>query len=231
MTSDIQNFYSKIQFPGHYTTQGLQYHTPVIRNKYLAEIDTALGDNLDILDVGCGTGLITNLFAQRYPSSRFTAIDFSDSVDYGQQFATDNNITNTSFKKVDFMKFESDQQYDVVISQGVLHHIPNYDLAFSKIMSLVKPNGYLVVGLYHPWGKLAKKIMSVNYQNDILYLDQEENPFETSFSVSQVKSIFSGYKLVSAYPSAINIVTAIHALFNYKNGGLATYVFQNFKEQ
>lgn len=226
MRSNIQEFYSKIQFPGHYTIAGLDYHSPSIRNKYLQEIDSVLVDNINVLDIGCGTGLISNLFARKYPNSTFTGVDFSDSVDYAKQFAATHEINNTKFIKQDFLNFESGELYDVVISQGVLHHIPDYNQAIKKIKTLVKPHGYLVIGLYHPFGKILKQLIDINYKNQTLYLDQEENPFETSFSTAQVKTLFNDFKLVHAYPSTSNVVAAIHAFFNYRNGGLSTYVFQ-----
>ena len=37
-----------------------------------------------------------------------------------------------------------------------------------KIKSMVKPGGHLILGLYHPWGKLAKKLFQIDYKNKIL---------------------------------------------------------------
>ena len=39
--------------------------------------------------------------------------------------------------------------FDVVISNGVLHHTNDCRAAFGTINKLVKPGGYLIVGLYH----------------------------------------------------------------------------------
>jgi len=41
-----------------------------------------------------------------------------------------------------------------VISNGVLHHTSDPFLAFRSIAQLVRPGGYLLVGLYHRWGRL-----------------------------------------------------------------------------
>ena len=41
-----------------------------------------------------------------------------------------------------------------MISNGVLHHTSDPFRAFQSIAKLVKPNGYLLVGLYHRYGRL-----------------------------------------------------------------------------
>ena len=96
--SIIKNFYDQNQFPGWYTMQELGYHFPDIQNPYLNIIDTCINNKKNILDVGCGSGLISNLFGIKYPDCKFTAIDFASSIDYAKTFAKQhniNNITNT----------------------------------------------------------------------------------------------------------------------------------------
>ena len=39
--------------------------------------------------------------------------------------------------------------FDVVISNGCLHHTSNPKKAFSSISKLAKSGGYIVIGLYH----------------------------------------------------------------------------------
>ena len=230
MNSNIQDFYSDIQFPGHYTKEQLKYHMPVVQNPYLEIIDRYIenydGNDKTVLDVGCGTGLLSNLYALRHPDCKFTGIDFSDSIEYAEQYAIDNRIKNVEFVKADYVEDEVDKLFDVVICQGVLHHIPEYKYTAGKLMRNVKPGGYLIVGLYHPWGKLLKQWFSLNYKNDILYKDQELNPFELSFTVQETRNLFSGFKLIDSYP-AINMATSIKSLLNFRSGGLITYVFKN----
>lgn len=226
MDYNIRDFYNQVQFPGKYTMTGLQYHDDEIKNKYLAQIASVINDNVNVLDLGCGTGLISNLLANKYPTSNFTGVDFSDSIYYARKFSAKHNIKNTKFIKQDILNFSSSSQYDVVIAQGVLHHIPEYKKAIEKTKALVKEGGYLVVGLYHPMGKIAKRLFNITYNSNTLYLDQEKNPFELSFSGGEVKDLFADFFLESAFPSTINSIMAVHALFNYTNGGLVTYVFK-----
>ena len=83
-----------------------------------------------------------------------------------------------------------------------------------------------MVGLYNPWGKLAKKVIKPAYINDILYQDQEMVPFELTFLCNEVKSLFSQYRLINVYPSIGNRFVDFLNLLNYNNGGLTIYTFQ-----
>ena len=47
------------------------------------------------------------------------------------------------------------ESFDLVISNGVLHHTAEPFRAFQTISGLVKPGGYILVGLYHRWGRLV----------------------------------------------------------------------------
>lgn len=222
----IKKFYDDLKFPGYYTMPGLDYHFPVIRNSYLRIIDNYLTNNMSVIDVGCGTGLITNLFAKKYPNSQFVGVDFANGIDYAAQFAKNHHITNTQFIKEDFLKYKPKIQYDLVICQGVLHHIPDYHTAAENLKLLLRPGGILLLGLYHPWGKLAKKIIKVDYKNEMLQQDQEHNPYEITFTLQQVRSLLFPLNLEKAYPSSINIMLCLNALINQRNGGLTVYVLE-----
>jgi SAM-dependent methyltransferase len=225
MSQSIKNFYNRIAFPGHYSIEQLINYGSPIENKYLRVIEQQIGNNQSILDAGCGTGLITNLFALRHPDCVFTGIDFSDSLDWANDFAQSNSIENTQFIKQDLTKIKFDQRFDLVICQGVLHHIPDYKNVLELLKQAVRPSGKLILGLYHPAGKIAKKFFNINYKSDILFQDQEFNPFETSFTFNQVKEMTIGWKITQYAPKIVNSIS-LSALFNYKNGGLVIYILE-----
>lgn len=225
MTDKIRDFYSRINFPGHYTWEDICFYDEHgIHNTYLKEIDKILKDGIDVLDVGCGTGLVSNLFAHRYSSS-FTSIDFSDSIDYAIEFAKKNSIKDVQWIKKDFLKFNTEKKYDVIICCGVLHHMPEYEQALAKMKSLLKPNGKLILAVYNKYGKILKHLFKINYNSDILYQDQENNPFELSFTHDQVVAMCDDLIFHSVNPSVANRLVNLLAWFNSSNGGLALYVF------
>ena len=230
ITEEIKKFYSNLHFPGRYSWEDLKfYEKQGIHNIYLREFDLVMRNGLDVLDVGCGTGLVSNLFANKYKKSRFTAVDFSDSLDYASKFAKINRINNVEWIKKDFLKFKTDKKYDIIICCGVLHHIPEHEKALVKIKQLLKPGGKLLLALYNPYGKILKRFFTINYNCDTLYQDQENNPFELSFSNKQVRDMCSDLEFQSATPSISNRFVDFLAWFNSENGGLVLYIFNKRK--
>ena len=221
----IQEFYSRNPFPGPYTwEQIMQYGYPP-GNRYLKTIDRYMHDHETVLDVGCGTGLISNLFATRY-LSKFVGVDFSDGIDYAQSLAEKNQIDNVEFIKQDFFNYTPNEQFDIIICQSFITHVPDYVDAINKMTNMLNPGGTLIIGVYNNYGKILKKIININYKNSRLEQDQEQNPYEVSFSHKEMMNLFQGYTLKQIMPSINNQCVQLSALMNSVNGGLTMYVFK-----
>jgi len=220
----VKDFYSKLQFPGHYTIEDLDFYADDVVNDYLKIFDDAAQHATRVLDVGCGSGFIVNFLANRYPNITFDAVDFSDGIDFARQFSSDHDIKNINYYKADFLLWQTNHKYDLVISNGVLHHIPEYQSAVDKIYKLATDT--VIIGIYNSYGKLLKKICKINYINETLYLDQEQCPFEVSFSDKQFKELFTEYDVLTVHPSCCNRLVDFYNLFNAGNGGLTIYVLQ-----
>jgi SAM-dependent methyltransferase/uncharacterized protein YbaR (Trm112 family) len=100
-----------------------------------------------ILDAGCGHGVLSHL-VQKEGAAMVIGMDLGPSVEkahktYGTDFV--------HFIQADilFPPLVSGQ-FDLVHSSGVIHHMPNTELAFSKLAPLTKPEGRFCVWLYHP---------------------------------------------------------------------------------
>lgn len=223
----VKEFYDQLRFPGEYSISGIENQRNNLTNRYLCIIDNYVGATDRILDVGCGSGLISNLLAARHPLTDITAIDFSQATEYAEHVKQSMCLSNVKFVQQDFALYKTDQQYDTVICQGVLHHMPDWTTALPKLKSLVKPQGTLIVGLYHPWGKVLKKFLTINYGSEVLYQDQEKQVYEIAFTAEQVITMFGDeFQLVDSYPALGPINSRINALIKSKNGGLITYVFK-----
>ena len=226
LDQDVKNFYSRLQFPGPYSKEDIQFHSPVPANPFLTVINNSITPNATVLDIGCGSGYIANLMAVNNPSCQFTGVDFSDAIQYAKAFAVQNQISNIVYKQQDFLTYQSKQPYDVIMCQGVLHHIPKFEQAIAKIKSLCHDRSTIVLGLYHPAGKILKKFLTLNYVTDILRQDQEDVPFEITFTERTIKQYFSEYTLVDQYPKNPVLDFVCRPLQFSKNGGLVTYILK-----
>lgn len=222
----VREFYGKLKFPGEYQLSDFDVYEKEMLNSFLKPYDVVARRALRILDIGCGSGFISNLLAYRYPGCQIDAVDFSNSVDYAQSFAAKEGLKNINHFKQNFLNYAAPYKYDVIISNGVLHHMPEYQLAVQRIDQMLEFNGTLVVGLYNTWGKLAKRIFKPNYTNNVLYQDQEMVPFELTFLRDEVKTLFNQYRLVDTHPGIGKQFVDFLNLFNYNNGGLTIYTFQ-----
>lgn len=225
MRDRIREFYDALMFPGMYDLAGIRYHGLEIRNPYLALIDRYVARAASALDIGCGTGYVSNLMAYRHPRCEITGIDFGRGLNYAHEFAQQHALTNASYHQRDFMQLDIQQQFDVVVAQGVLHHIPEFDRALDRAKRLVTDQGILIIGLYHPWGKILKKYVTIDYDSEILEQDQEHHPYEISYTLDQLD--MTGFKLLDSFPRHPRIYALLNPLRHSRNGGLVTYVFKN----
>lgn len=214
----VKEFYGKLRFPGTYTMNELEYFDLYEGNRFLKPYIDSARVSTKVLDIGCGTGFITNLLARKFSHLEIDALDFCDSIDLAKSFSKAYGLKNVKWYKENFFDFTSHKSYDLIISNGVIHHMPEYELAIEKIRNYKAQN--LVLGIYNKYGKLFKKLTPVNYRSEILYKDQELVPFEVSFSHNEFVSKFPDYTLVNPK----NFVDFSN-LFNYKNGGLTVYTF------
>ena len=89
-------------------------------------------DGKEILDIGTGSGCIAISLAKNFPSAKVTALDISkEALKVARENARLNNV-NIKFINTDIFEYESDKNYDIIISN------PPYVLKTEK--SLMKQN-------------------------------------------------------------------------------------------
>ena len=217
VTLKQKTFYEDVKFPNY---DDLETYGDLIekasQQSHLASIlDKSIGFNSKVLEVGCGTGQLS-LFLKRY-NREICGIDISSpSLKLAENFRIRNEIDNVVFFKMNIFNMQfKDEVFDYVISNGVLHHTFNTELAFEKILKPLKVNGYVVIGLYHRYGRLYtnfKQLMIQNFGEHFKFLDkrtidpniseekryawlkdQYKNPHETSHTLNEVKYWFKKY--------------------------------------
>jgi 2-polyprenyl-3-methyl-5-hydroxy-6-metoxy-1,4-benzoquinol methylase len=106
------------------------------RAKLIAE-GAELGPGVRALEVGCGTGLFSAMFAEAGAS--IIAVDLSGDL---LEHARARNVSNVTFLHKGFEECEVDGPFDAVIGSSVLHHL-DLDAALPKILGLLRPGGWM----------------------------------------------------------------------------------------
>jgi len=104
-----------------------------------------LTKTMDVLDYGCGTGL---LMLQLQPLVHsVTGIDSSQGMlDALNAKVRAQGLDNVNFRFADLSKGAVlDGKYDLVVSSMTFHHIRDVQAVLGQLASVVKPSGYLVV--------------------------------------------------------------------------------------
>jgi SAM-dependent methyltransferase/tetratricopeptide (TPR) repeat protein len=128
---------------------------------------TPLGNliDLDILVAGCGTGRETIEIAQRFAGARLLAVDLSlTSLAYARRKAREHGVENVEYAQADILNLGSiGRTFDVVSSVGVLHHLADPIEGWRVLLSLLRPGGFMRLGLYSRLGR-----QSINAARDLV---------------------------------------------------------------
>ena len=113
-------------------------------------------ENRQILDVGCGGGILTEALAQK--GANALGIDLSgDLVDIAEIHALETG-TNVHYQKisVETLAAQQPESFDVVTCMEMLEHVPDAGSIISACAKLVKPEGLVFFSTLnrHPKGFL-----------------------------------------------------------------------------
>ncbi|WP_330632625.1 methyltransferase domain-containing protein [Halocatena halophila] len=97
-----------------------------------------------VLDVGCGTGVLTAEIAEEFSTADIVGID-SSSAQVNSARENRGDISNVSFERADIELYESDHTFDIIYSNSVMHWIQNQEKAYWNIRRLIDDEGLLAV--------------------------------------------------------------------------------------
>jgi len=166
--------------------------------------------NASVLDLGTGTARIPIILSNLCPQCQITAIDLAPSM------------LKIAHKNVDLVhkkeqiKLEladsknlnyQDNSFDLVISNSLVHHIPDPLELFREIDRVMKPHGQILIrDLLRPQSEAAKKAI-VNQAN-LDYSSRQEQLFadslHASLTIPEVQDIMNqvGWRKAKIYQSS-----------------------------
>jgi len=155
VTEAVKSFYEETPFPNyddHDTLRSLIDKSR--RGGYAHQLQRAIPFNSTALEVGCGTGQLTNFLG--ISCRRVVGSDLClNSLRLGEAFRRRHDLNRVQFVQMNLFRPAFKQEFfDVVLCNGVLHHTSDPFGGFTSLAPLVRPGGYLVIGLYNRFGRL-----------------------------------------------------------------------------
>ena len=164
VTDIVKQFYEKTPFPNY---DDLDTPRALMEKARAGVFARLLNDQIPydarVLEVGCGTGQMTNFLAIAHRTA--LGVDLClNSLRMAEGFRSAHGLERAAFAQMNLFRPALKRDFfDVVISNGVLHHTGDCRTAFQRVGRLVRPGGFLVVGLYNAYSR------QVHYARRALY--------------------------------------------------------------
>jgi trans-aconitate 2-methyltransferase len=105
----------------------------------LARVDATAPSQ--VVDLGCGTGDLTLVLAERWPSARVTGVDSSEAM--VAEASRRGPPDRVRFELADLAGWTPAAPVDVLFSNAALHWLPDHPALLSRMVSLLAPSGVL----------------------------------------------------------------------------------------
>ncbi len=225
ITGTVQAFYEETLFPNY---DGLDTRDS-LRSKAGAGmfgrmLDEQIPKGSKVLEIGCGTGQMTNFLAMTFGRTVIGADMCMNSLKLASDFRDRFGIANAHFVQVNLFRPPfAPASFDVVFSNGVLHHTSDCHAAFRSIAPLVKPGGVIMIGLYNWLGRLPTlwrramierfgraamlldhrlRGMTEDPRQRAWYMDQYRHPHETRHKMDELLELLDaeGFDFTASVP-------------------------------
>jgi malonyl-CoA O-methyltransferase len=98
-----------------------------------------------MLEVGCGTGLLTQHLIDRYPDAEIHALDISSAMIGQAKQQVSRHVQ--SWICADYTSFDTELKYDLICSSSTLHWLTPLEETLSRIRSQLSPHGHFYAAL------------------------------------------------------------------------------------
>jgi ubiquinone/menaquinone biosynthesis C-methylase UbiE len=110
---------------------------------YLSEIE--FPPSAQVLDIGCGTGTISRILAQRPGIGRVLGVDPSP-IFIAKARELAQSLPNVEFEQSDGRALNlNDESFDVAVVHQALSHVPEPERLISEAFRVLRPGGWLAV--------------------------------------------------------------------------------------
>ena len=129
-------------------------------------------ENLDILIAGCGSNQAAQI-ALTNPGSRVTGIDLSSaSLAHEQYLKQKHELHSLELRQLELEQVSAlEQSFDLIISTGVLHHIPDPAAGLRALGEVLRPHGVMSLMLYGEYPRVGVHMMQEAFR--LMGLEQD----------------------------------------------------------
>ena len=177
LTEAVEEFYSKTPFPNYNDFDSIEtFIEKGAKLRFFQELSQLIKPWHKFVEVGCGTGQVSNFLSAVTPSEIFGVDLTYQSLLLAEQFAANNNLS-AKFIHADIFDLPfQNEAFDVVMCSGVLHHTVNCALGIENVSKLVKKpdkasnGGVLIIGLYNTYGRIWTDLRRFLFKNNDKFL-------------------------------------------------------------
>jgi SAM-dependent methyltransferase len=245
VTGIVKQFYETTPFPNY---DGLDTRDSLRRKAgetvFARMLDEQISHSANLLEIGCGTGQLTNFLGMGWGRTVIGADLCMNSLMLAKGFRDRFAINNAHFLQINLFRPPfALESFDVVISNGVLHHTSDCRGAFRSIARLVKPGGAVCVGLYNWLGRLPtlwRRFLIERFgpatwlldhrlrraaggvRSEAWYTDQYRHPHETRHAMDELLEWFDaeGFDFTASIPEIGDVEFSERAaLFEVRSAG------------
>ncbi len=226
VTELVKQFYEETPFPNYDEIDSRDsLEAKAKRSLFAAMLDSEIPTDAVVLEAGCGTGQMTNFLGMSWKHRVVGGDICLNSLRLAERFRVNNSIRNAAFLQMNLFRPPfRDQSFDVVVTNGVLHHTADPEGGFAALLSKLKPGGVICVGLYNSYARLPtlwrRKLFEMfpgrfMFLDPLLrgrreniaryrawFMDQYKHPHESKHSMDEVLAWFDrhGVEFLSGMP-------------------------------
>lgn len=137
--------------------------------------------DINVMDLGCGTGTISLRIKQTFPNAKITCLDVAENMLDICKFRL-SNYNDVTFCLGDFNNYTFNKKYDVIISSLALHHLVNdtdkrmfYKKAYNSLNNM---------GIFYN----ADVVLGSNNYNQSLYMQKWKEYMSNSISIDEIEN-------------------------------------------
>lgn len=124
-------------------TRGRDEQQRAMRRAFLGDVE--FPPEARVLEVGCGTGVLTRTLARSENVASVVGVDVASAL-LAQARKLSSELTNIAYEVGDARALPAhDESYDVVVFDSTLTHVPEPERALAEAFRVVRPGGTLAI--------------------------------------------------------------------------------------